>query len=63
MPNAGRANLLAGIREELEVDKSLDTVEDSEEVMKDLLFLIHGSLPVPDRFSALDVATIYQTEG
>ncbi len=63
MSNDLRANPLAGIREELEVDNNLDTVEDSEEVMNDLLFLIHGWSPAPDRSSASDIATIYQTEG
>ena len=63
MPKVDRANLLAGIREEFEVDNSLDTVEDSEEVMKDLNFLIHGWSPAPDRSSASDVAIIHQTEG
>lgn len=63
MPNADIANPVAGIREEFEVDNSLDTVEDSEEVMKDLLFLIHGWSPAPDLSRASDIATIYQTEG
>ncbi len=63
MPNAGRANPLAAGREEFEVDYSSDTVEDSEEVMKDLLFLIHGCPSSPDRSSAPDVAIINQTEG
>lgn len=63
MQNGHHANSLAGIRAESEVDNSLDTVEDSEEVMKDLLFLIHGWSPAPDRSSASDVPIIYQTEG
>lgn len=63
MSNANRANPRAGFREESEVDNSLDSVEDSEEVMKDLLFLIHGYPPPPDSSSAPDVAIIQQTDG
>ena len=63
MADDPRANLLAGIREEFEVDNNLERVEDSEEVMNDLVFLIHGWSPAPDRSSASVVATIYQTEG
>ena len=63
MPSAHHANTLAAIREESEVHNSSDAVEDSEEVMKDLHFLIHGWSPAPDRSGPSDVAIIYQTEG
>ena len=63
MSNAHHANTLADIQAEFEVDDSLDTVEDSEEVTKDLHFLIHGWSPAPDRFGTLDVVMIDQTEG
>ena len=63
MSNANRANPLAGIREESEVDNNFDSAEDSEEVMKDLRFLIHGFPPPPKSSSALDVAVIHQTDG
>ena len=63
MSNAHHANPLAGIRAEFEVDNSLDTVENGEEVMKDLHFLIHGWSPAPDRSGTSDVVMIDQTEG
>ena len=54
---------MAGIQAEAERDNNFDSAEDSEEVMKDLLFLIHGSSPSPDSSSASDVAIIHQTDG
>ena len=63
MSNTNRANPLGGIREESELDNNFDSAEDSEEVMKDLLFLIHGFPPLPDSSSAPDVAIIHQTDG
>ena len=63
MSNANRANPLAGIQEESEGENNLDSAEDSEEVMKDLLFLIHGVPPPSDSSSASDVAVIHQTDG
>ena len=63
MSNAHHANPLAGIRAEFEVDNSLATVEDDEEVMKDLQFLIHGWSPASDRSVTSDVVMINQTEG
>ena len=63
MSNANRANPLAGIREESEVDNNFDSAEDSEEVMKDLRFLIHGFPPPSESSSSPDVAVIHQTDG
>ena len=54
---------MAGIRAEFEVDNSLDTVEDDEEVMKDLQFLIHDWSPALDRSGTSDVVVKHQTEG
>ena len=63
MSNANRAGLLAGVRVEPEADEDMDSVEDSEEVMKDLLFLIRGFSPAPDGDSDPDITTIHQTDG
>ena len=63
MSNAHRAGLLADIRVEPEADEDMDSIEDSEEVMKDLLFLIHGFSPAPDGSSDPDITTIHQTDG
>ena len=63
MSDANHANPMAGIRAEFEVDNSLDTVEDDEEVMKDLQFLIHDWSPALDRSGTSDVVVKHQTEG
>ena len=54
---------MADIRDESEGDNNLDSAGDSEAVMKDLLFLIHGVPPPPDSTGAPDVTVIHQPDG
>ena len=63
MSDANHSSPLADIREESEGDNNLDSAGESEAVMKDLLFLIHGDAPNRDSTGALDVSVIHQPDG